>query len=75
MCLLDRKTDSRGLTPLTPDQTISGSGKRERNDPTDRGPADQVEVFGDLAAGDLVVKIATDAIHSGDAVRVQGAGH
>ena len=35
------------------------------------------EVFGDLAAGDKVVKIATDAIHSGDAVRVQApaAGH
>ncbi len=31
----------------------------------------EVEVFGDLAAGDQVVKIATDAIHSGDAVRVQ----
>ena len=30
-----------------------------------------LEVFGDLAAGDQVVKIATDAIHSGDAVRVQ----
>ena len=35
----------------------------------------EVEVFGDLAAGDQVVKIATDAIHSGDAVRVQTAGH
>ena len=35
------------------------------------------EVFGDLAGGDQVVKIATDAIHSGDAVRVQSgtAGH
>ncbi len=31
----------------------------------------EVEVFGDLAGGDQVVKIATDAIHSGDAVRVQ----
>jgi len=31
----------------------------------------ELEVFGDLAAGDQVVKIATDAIHSGDAVRVQ----
>ena len=31
----------------------------------------EMEVFGDLAAGDQVVKIATDAIHSGDAVRVQ----
>jgi len=31
-------------------------------------------VFGDLAAGDQVVKLATDAIHSGDAVRVQGTG-
>jgi RND family efflux transporter MFP subunit len=41
----------------------------------------EVEVFGNLAEGDPVVKIATDAIHSGDAVRVQGpasggvAGH
>jgi len=38
----------------------------------------EVEVFGDLAAGDQVVKIASDAIHSGDEVRVQppaaGAG-
>ena len=31
----------------------------------------EIEVFGDLAAGDQVVKIATDAIHSGDALRVQ----
>src|SRR5579863_7909224 len=31
-----------------------------------------VEVFGDLAAGDQVVKTASDAIHAGDAVRVQG---
>jgi len=30
-----------------------------------------IEVFGDLSAGDEVVKIASDAIHSGDAVRVQ----
>jgi hypothetical protein len=29
-----------------------------------------IEVFGDLASGDQVVKIASDAIHSGDAVRV-----
>jgi RND family efflux transporter MFP subunit len=37
----------------------------------------ELEVFGDLAAGDQVVKIATDAIHSGDAVRVQApaTGH
>ena len=35
----------------------------------------EVEVFGELAAGDQVVKIATDAIHAGDAVRVQAAGH
>jgi membrane fusion protein (multidrug efflux system) len=34
----------------------------------------EVEVFGELAAGDQVVKLATDAIHSGDAVRVQGTG-
>jgi RND family efflux transporter MFP subunit len=33
-----------------------------------------LEVFGDLAAGDQVVKIATDAIHAGDAVRVQTSG-
>jgi len=32
---------------------------------------DELEVFGELAAGDQVVKIASDAIHSGDAVRVQ----
>lgn len=31
----------------------------------------EIEVFGDLAAGDDVVKIASDAIHSGDAVRAQ----
>jgi membrane fusion protein, multidrug efflux system len=30
-----------------------------------------IEVFGDLSAGDEVVKIASDAVHSGDAVRVQ----
>jgi len=30
-----------------------------------------IEVFGDLSAGDEVVKTATDAIHSGDSVRVQ----
>jgi RND family efflux transporter MFP subunit len=35
----------------------------------------ELEVFGDLTAGDQVVKIATDAIHSGDAVRVQTSGH
>lgn len=33
----------------------------------------ELEVFGDLAAGDQVVKIASDAIHSGDAVRVQAS--
>lgn len=31
----------------------------------------EMEVFGDLSAGDPVVKTATDAIHSGDAVRMQ----
>jgi len=31
----------------------------------------EVEVFGDLNAGDQVVKRASDAIHSGDSVRVQ----
>lgn len=36
----------------------------------------EIEVFGALSAGDQVVKIASDAMHSGDAVRVQGsAGH
>ncbi len=30
-----------------------------------------IEVFGDLTAGDEVVKTASDAIHSGDPVRVQ----
>jgi RND family efflux transporter MFP subunit len=33
----------------------------------------EIEVFGDLAAGDQVIKIATDAIHSGDAVHAQTA--
>ena len=33
----------------------------------------EIEVFGDLAEGDQVVKTATDAIHSGDAVRAQAA--
>jgi RND family efflux transporter MFP subunit len=32
-----------------------------------------IEVFGDLASGDQVVKVASDAIHSGDAVRVNAA--
>jgi membrane fusion protein, multidrug efflux system len=31
----------------------------------------EIEVFGELAAGDQVVKTASDAIHSGDTVRVQ----
>jgi RND family efflux transporter MFP subunit len=35
----------------------------------------EVEVFGGLTAGDQVVKIATDAIHSGDPVRVQSGAH
>ena len=30
-----------------------------------------IEVFGDLSAGDQVVKTASDAIHPGDSVRVQ----
>jgi multidrug efflux pump subunit AcrA (membrane-fusion protein) len=29
-----------------------------------------IEVFGDLASGDQVVKTASDAIHSGESVRV-----
>jgi RND family efflux transporter MFP subunit len=33
----------------------------------------EIEVFGDLKAGDRVVKSATDAIHSGDVVQVQAA--
>lgn len=33
--------------------------------------AGDIEVFGDLNAGDQVVKVASDAIHSGDPVRVQ----
>jgi membrane fusion protein, multidrug efflux system len=33
----------------------------------------QIEVFGDLAAGDQVVKTASDAIHAGDSVHVQNA--
>jgi membrane fusion protein (multidrug efflux system) len=33
----------------------------------------EVEVFGNLAAGDQVMKIASDATHSGDAVQVQGS--
>src|SRR5271170_1607467 len=31
----------------------------------------EIEVFGDLTAGDQVIKTASDAIHTGDAVRVQ----
>ena len=33
-----------------------------------------IEVFGDLTAGDEVVRIASDAIHSGDPVRVPNQG-
>jgi membrane fusion protein (multidrug efflux system) len=33
----------------------------------------QIEIFGDLTAGDQVIKIASDAIHAGDAVNVQNA--
>ena len=32
-----------------------------------------IEVFGDLASGDQVVKIASDAVHSGDPVRVSAS--
>jgi hypothetical protein len=32
-----------------------------------------IEVFGDLAAADQVVKTASDAIHAGDPVHVQNA--
>jgi RND family efflux transporter MFP subunit len=31
----------------------------------------EIEVFGDLSQGDQVVKAASDAIHSGDEVRIQ----
>src|SRR5271165_6457348 len=34
-----------------------------------------IEVFGDLSAGDQVVKTASDAIHSGDSVRVQNQAY
>jgi hypothetical protein len=30
-----------------------------------------IEIFGELKAGDQVVKSATDAIHSGDKLQVQ----
>jgi multidrug efflux pump subunit AcrA (membrane-fusion protein) len=33
-----------------------------------------IEVFGDLAPGDQVVKIASDAIHSGEPVKASTAG-
>jgi RND family efflux transporter MFP subunit len=33
----------------------------------------EIEVFGDLASGDQVVKTASDAIHSGDPVRVSNS--
>jgi RND family efflux transporter MFP subunit len=33
-----------------------------------------IEVFGDVAPGDQVVKIASDAIHSGDSVKASTAG-
>lgn len=38
---------------------------------------EEIEVFGGLTEGDQVVKIATDAIHNGDAVRAQAGstGH
>jgi membrane fusion protein, multidrug efflux system len=32
-----------------------------------------IEVFGDLTAGDQVIKTASDAIHTGDAVRAQSS--
>jgi len=35
----------------------------------------EVEVFGELAAGEQVVKIASDAIHAGDPVRVQATAN
>lgn len=53
------RDDKAGWVTVQTGQTVSG----------------EVEVFGGLAAGDQVVKIATDAIHSGDAVRGQTAGH
>ena len=38
---------------------------------TGQSVAGDIEVFGDLNAGDQVVKAASDAVHSGDPVRVQ----
>ncbi len=38
---------------------------------TGQSVSGEIEVFGDLSAGDQVVKTASDAIHSGDPVRVQ----
>jgi membrane fusion protein, multidrug efflux system len=35
--------------------------------------AAEIEVFGDLTAGDQVVKAASDAVHSGDPVRAQSS--
>jgi membrane fusion protein, multidrug efflux system len=40
---------------------------------TGQSVAGEIEVFGDLTAGDQVIKTASDAIHTGDAVRVQSS--
>jgi RND family efflux transporter MFP subunit len=40
---------------------------------TGQSVAGDIEVFGDLTAGDQVIKTASDAIHAGDAVRVQSS--
>ncbi len=40
---------------------------------TGQSVAGDIEVFGDLTAGDQVIKTASDAIHTGDTVRVQSS--
>lgn len=40
---------------------------------TGQTAAGETEVFGDLASGDQVIKVASDAVHSGDPVRIQAA--
>jgi RND family efflux transporter MFP subunit len=42
---------------------------------TGQSVSGEIEVFGDLSAGDQVVKTASDAIHSGDPVRVQNQAY
>ena len=52
------RNDKSEWVPVQTGQTVNG----------------ELEVFGNLIAGDQVVKIASDAIHSGDTVRVQAPG-